>query len=169
MVGSTCPRARASRGAWACSTVHNLPTPNSENLISPSPVAVWGACGLRCSSMRRCSAWFRRPFWYDAPGTIDSDCWLDFSWAFSRRLHDWAMWYLLTGGSRPACWQMCLYVTMAAFADLRRVNHRFCPTLLISFAYANGFPRRDCENTDPAATSRSGHIHSDVVVLSAGG
>ena len=49
--------------------------------------------------------------------------------------------------------QICLVVTQPAFSDLRKTNHRYCPTLLVSLDYDSGFPRRTCEDFDPVATS----------------
>ena len=49
--------------------------------------------------------------------------------------------------------QICLVVTQPAFSDLRKTNHRYCPTLLVSLDYDTGFPRRTCEDSDPVATS----------------
>ena len=49
---------------------------------------------------------------------------------------------------------MCLFVTLPVFSYLRRVNYRYCPTLLISFDYGNGYPWGQCENSDPAETER---------------
>ncbi|KAJ1493680.1 hypothetical protein T484DRAFT_2695305 [Baffinella frigidus] len=74
--------------------------------------------------------------------------------AVVRRIRPTLLKYETVVSVVPQTILMCLYLTMAAFADLRRVNHRYCPTLLISFDYDTGFPRRQCENTDPAATTR---------------
>ena len=52
------------------------------------------------------------------------------------------------------CRQVCLQLTLVVFVDLRSVNYRHCPTLLVSLSYENGFPRRECENSDPVETSR---------------
>ncbi|KAJ1488585.1 hypothetical protein T484DRAFT_1782852, partial [Baffinella frigidus] len=47
-----------------------------------------------------------------------------------------------------------LHFAASVLNELMRVNHRYCPTLLISLDYDQGVPRRTCENTDPIATSR---------------
>ncbi|KAJ1493733.1 hypothetical protein T484DRAFT_2697332 [Baffinella frigidus] len=49
---------------------------------------------------------------------------------------------------------MCLYLTIPVFADLRKMNHTYCPTLLVSVTYTDGIPRRHCVNTDTVETSR---------------
>ncbi|KAJ1493665.1 hypothetical protein T484DRAFT_1741790 [Baffinella frigidus] len=77
-----------------------------------------------------------------------------------RRLRPTLLKYETVVSVVPQTILIFLHFILTAFADLRRVNQRYCPTLLISLDYDNGFPQRQCENTDPVATSRSGLIHS---------